>query len=150
VAAVGCPLSAAAVSAALKTTVVEVSVSAFQQPAICAFHTAADPGIDVQISAFPLTTGRYKNWSLAKFKAEAKADAGASAAIGLTYRITEHPEWGTDAFSLLEYNSAKSEAVQIWTTKYSSQIGDDSGQLSDAAYLADAKNLGDALVAASR
>lgn len=64
--------------------------------------------------------------------------------MGLTYRISEHPEWGTGAFSLLEYNAGKAEGVQVWTAKYSSSIDDASGQLSDATYLADAKNFGDA------
>jgi hypothetical protein len=70
--------------------------------------------------------------------------------MGLTYRITEHPEWGTDAFLLLEYNSGQVEGVQVWTPKYSSAISDDAGQASESAYLADATNLGDALANASK
>lgn len=150
VVAVGCPLTAAAVSATLKTTLAQVSVSPFQQPALCAFQTASQPGMTVEISAFPFTSGRYKNWSLAKFHNDAMANARRSASGGLTTRLTEHPEWGTDAFSLLNYNSGQPIGLQLWTEKFSSVIDPGPGQLSEAAFLADAKTLGDALVAASR
>lgn len=149
-ATVGCPLNAAAVSAALKTQVVEVSVNAFQVPALCAFQTSSQPGLTVQITAFPFTTGRYKNRGLASIKDDLSAAAGESKSTGLTYRIIERPEWGTDAFSVLLYDARQAEGVQVWTTKYSSAIDDVPGQVSESAYLADATDLGDALVDASK
>ena len=139
-------------SAALKTTVVDASTTRFQvpEPALCAFQTSSQPGLTVQITAFPFTTGRYKNRSLASIKGDLRAAVGVSSSLGLTYRIIEHPEWGTDAFALLEYNSGQADGVQVWTTKYSSAISDDSGQVSESAYLADATNLGNALANASK
>lgn len=150
---VGCPLSAAAVSVALKSNVADISNMPYQastQPALCVFQTSFHPGLTVQIFAFPLTEGRDKNLSLASIKDELRSAAGKSKSLGLTYQIVEHPEWGTDAFTLLEHNSGHPAAVEVWTAKYSSAIEDASDQLSDAAYLADASNLGDALVHASK
>jgi hypothetical protein len=149
VAAVGCPLNASAVSAAVKTQVAEVSVTRFQSPdvpVLCAFQTSSHPALTVQISAFPFTAGRYKNLSLDSIKDGLTAATGE----GLTSRITEHPEWATDAFSALLYNSGHAVGVEVWTTKYSSAIDDVPGKVSDSAYLADATNLGNALVAASK
>ena len=88
-ASTGCPLNAAAVSAALKMTLAEVSVNAFEKPALCAFQTSSQPGTTVQITAFPFTTGRYKNRGLASIKDELRAAVGESSSTGLTYRITE-------------------------------------------------------------
>ena len=150
VASAGCPLNAAAVSAALKTTVVEVRVDDYGKSALCAFQTSSDPGLEVQIYAFPFTSGPNKNRSLVSIKEGLRAAVGKSKSLGLTYRITEHPEWGTDAFLLLEYNSGQVDGFQVWTPKYSSAISDVPGQISESAYLPDATNLGDALVNASK
>lgn len=151
---VGCPLTAAAVSVALTTRVVaSASVTNFSSPdapVLCGFQTPSQDGLTVQISAFPFTTGRYKNWSLAAIKDELKASAGQSASLGGTYRITGRPEWGTDAFSVLLYDSGQPEGVEVWTPKYSAAIDGGSVQVSESVYLADATNLGDALVDASK
>lgn len=150
--AVGCPLNSAAVSAALRTTVVDTGTTEFRLPAraLCAFQTASQPGLAVQIYAFPFTTGRDKNRNLPSIQDELRAATDESRSIGLTYRITGHPEWGTGAFSVLEYDSGQVEGVEVWTAKYSSSISDDAGRASEATYLADATSLGDALVRASK
>lgn len=151
VVAIGCPVHASAVSAAVKTQVAEVNATRLQSPdvrALCAFqtplHTPPRPSVTVEIGAFPFKTGRYKNFSLGTIKDGLKAANGE----GLTTRVTEHPEWGADAFSALLYNAGRAEAVQVWTTKYWSQI-ELPGEVSDSVYLADATNMGNALFAAS-
>jgi hypothetical protein len=139
-------MTAAAVSAAVKTRVVEVSVTRFQAPDVpilCAFQTSSVPPLTVQIGAFPFTTGRYKSASLASIKDGITAAAGE----GPPTRIIEHPEWGADAFSALIYNSGHAVGIQDWTPKYFSSID---GNVSESAYLADATKLGNALVAASK
>jgi hypothetical protein len=138
------------VGAALNTPVAEVSVSSLQEPAVCAFQTSSDPGISVQISQLPLSGGPDKGRSLASIKDKLKGDAAESQKDGLTYRVTERPDWGTDAFSVLLYNANKPVGVEVWTPRYSSVISDDSGQLSDSAYDGEATSLGDALVKASK
>ena len=148
VAAGGCTPNATAVSAAVRTQVAGVSATRFQSPEVpvrCAFQTSSPPVLTVQISAFPFTAGRFKNLSLHSIK-----DGLAQTDDVLTSRITEHPEWGTDAFSALLYNSRHAVGVQIWTTRYSAAIDDVPGTVSDSAYLADATNLGNALVAAAK
>ena len=136
-------------STAVRTQVAEVSATRFQSPDVpirCAFATSSTPVLTVQISAFPFTTGRYKNSSLHSIKDGLAAAAGHD----LKSRITPHPEWGTDAFSALLYNSGHVANVQVWTTRYSASLDDGPGKLPDSAYLADATNLGNALVAAPK
>lgn len=143
-------MNSAAVSAALNTTVVEASVNVREEPALCAFEQPSQSGLAVWVSAFPATTGRYKNLGLASIRRDLKAAVSESASLGATYRITEHPEWGTDAFSVLVYNSKQLVGVQVWTSKYSSAIDPGPSQLSESASISDATNLGDALVHASK
>lgn len=151
-AAAGCPVNAATVSAALKTQLVAASTAGYQlpEPALCVFQTPSEPVFTVQITAFPFTTGRYKNKSLASIKDELKAAAATNKSLGLTYQLIEHPEWGTDAFVLLSYYSGKPDGVEVWTTKYSAAIGGSRGNVSASAYLSYATNLGDALVHPSK
>ena len=151
VAAVGCPLSAAAVSVAVKTTVGEVSVKTPQfqipEPALCAFQTPSQSGLTIQIQAFPFRSGREKNLSLASIQKDIRASASEASSAGGTFRVIEHPEWGTDAFVLLIYGSGQAGGVEVWTTKYLAVVDPGAGHIPVSGYLADAKSLGDALVA---
>jgi hypothetical protein len=142
------------VSAAVKTTVVEVSVEALRssESVLCEFQTSSQPGLDVQIGTVPYTIGSHKYLSLATIKDQLRNMPGSGPGNpgDLTSRITEHPEWGNDAFSVVLFESGRAEGVEDWMTKYSSAINDLPGKVSESAYRADATNLGDALADASK